>query len=53
MNYEAPDIRLITKMLGISIIADSKEQLIFVCDVLSALMEFPGWLIMFIQLFMC
>lgn len=45
-NYEASDIRLIIKILGISIIVDSEEQCMFVYDALSAVMEFPGWLIL-------
>lgn len=50
-NYEASDVRLIIKILRISIIADSEEQYMFVYDALSAVMEFPGWLILVTQLF--
>lgn len=38
-------------MLGISIITDSEEQPMFVYDALSAVMEFPGWLILVTQVF--
>lgn len=38
-------------MLGVRIIANSKEQAMFIYDALSAVLEFPGWLILVTELF--
>lgn len=38
-------------MLGINVIANSEEQAIFIYDALSAVLEFPGWLILVTELF--
>lgn len=50
-NCKASNIRLILKMLGVSIIANSEEQAVFIYDAFSAVLEFPGWLILVTELF--